>query len=212
MACELKGEKQSAVAFVLPRHHGMLTYDHSLLVVEMTEVSRMVESRAHRFCGLLMMLTLLVLMAPGAAQAKSPIPYFQGVERIGLHCSRLVQADPPIMPPLCDRLAEVIAERYAVQVSNGADGLSEPGSLYLLINSHEWSEVSGDANRTVSTNAGPITVFTIGLFRSGYTNPLLRDLPPYLHFGNLDNTDLDTLATALADRVATIVGLVASEN
>ena len=201
-----------AVALVLPWRHGMLIYDFSLLVARMIKLSGTAEGRAPGLCGLLMTLAVLVLMVPGTAQAKSPIPFFQGVERIGLHCSRLVQADPPIMPPLCDRLAEVIFERYAVQISHGTDGLSDDGTLYLLINSHDWSEVSGNPDLTVSTDAGPITVFTIGLFRNGHTNPLLRDPTPYLHFGNLDQTDLDMLATALADRVATIVGLVASEK
>ena len=178
----------------------------------MTESSRLTEKRASGLYGRLILVALLALMVPEVAWARSPIPYFQGVERIGVHCSHLVDADLPIMAPLCDRLAEMISERHMVQVSNAAEGMSQPGTLVLLINGHGWEEVGGEANRTVSTNAGPITVFTIGLFRNGHTNPLLRDLAPYLHFGNLDETDLDAVATALADRVATIVGLVASEN
>lgn len=164
------------------------------------------------FCGRLLALGLLALMLPEAAQARSPIPYFQGVESIGLHCSQMLDPEVPVMVPLCERLAKVISERHGVQVSNGADGLSDPETLVLLINGHGWGEVGGGEDRTLSTTSGPITVFTVGLFRNGHTNPLLRDLPPYLHFGNLDLTDLDSLAVALADRAAAIVGLVASER
>lgn len=164
------------------------------------------------FCGCLLALGLLALILPGAVQARSPIPYFQSVESIGLHCSRILDAQVPVMAPLCERLADVISERHGVQVSYGADGLSDSDTLVLLINGHGWGEIGGGEDRTLSTNSGPITAFTVGLFRSGHTNPLLRDLPPYLHFGNLDTADLDTLAAALADRAAAIVGLVASER
>jgi hypothetical protein len=99
-----------------------------------------------------------------------------------------------------------------MEVAIGAEGMSDTGTLFLVINGHPQEEVEEPGHRALSTRPGPITVFTLRLFRSAHINPFLRDLAPYLHTGPIADADLEVLATILADRVSAILGLIASEK
>jgi hypothetical protein len=117
---------------------------------------------AARICSVLV---VLLASLGSAAEARSPVPYFKGVERMAVFCGR--PADRDLRARLCEEAQSVLSALVAQPVAVGAAGFRDPKTLTVLVNGHE-----------VEGPDGALLVVSVDLLRKDHVDPRLFGATP----------------------------------
>lgn len=118
--------------------------------------------------GLLMgVLAAGLMVGSHRAEARSPLPFFRGVERLVVFCGR--PADSGQRAKLCAIAQQVLEELTGATVALGTGGLSDAAAITVLVNGYP-----------VDGPNGPVFVIDIDLLRKGQADQQLFGAPPVL--------------------------------
>lgn len=123
---------------------------------------------------------LMVLTMVGAtetATARSPLPYFRGLEQVGVYCGKPAAAG--LRDRLCEAARTALEALLGIPVPIGPSLLADPAAITVLVNAHE-----------VDGPSGMIWAVTLDLFRRGQVDGKLTGTPPIL----LANDEADTVS------------------
>jgi|GEM_PF-6523824 len=121
---------------------------------------------------------LACLMASVSADARSPLPYFRGIDTIALYCGS--PADDAVRDDLCAVAKRVLDPLVGASVEIGATGFRNPGALTVLVNGHR-----------IDGPDGPVLAVTADLLRKDRVDRrLVRPAPILLPAGEGVTTSL----------------------
>jgi hypothetical protein len=127
------------------------------------------------------LLSALFAQSEGA-EARSPVPFFLGVEHLVLFCGRPTVADQ--REKLCAVAQETLQALTGAPVPIGTAGLSDTAAITVLVNGYP-----------IEGPNGPVLAIDIGMLRKGQTDGQLFGAPPVL-------VAADALTTGSPDVVA----------
>ncbi|NQW09481.1 MAG: hypothetical protein HQ481_06330 [Alphaproteobacteria bacterium] len=113
-------------------------------------------------------LGLLSTLDVGEASARSPLPYFAGVEAVGIICRS--PEDVRLRDGLCETAREILSDQLAILIDVGTAGLNDRRKLHVLISGYLARSPSGE----------PVVIVSIDLLRAGHVDPRLYGPAPIL--------------------------------
>lgn len=136
-----------------------------------------------------------IYLFPGLpASARSPVPYFKGVETLALFCGR--PSDRTLRMQLCAAARDALVDLTGSDIEIGPQGFSDPRTITVLVNGYE----------TEGPN-GPVLAITIDMLRKGHVDSRLFGSPPVLLAPNdLVTKSRETAEKLKAELAETVVG------
>lgn len=105
---------------------------------------------------------------PMDAEARSRLPYFSGVDRLGVSCR--APDDRQLAESLCVTVARLLGDGLDQPVEVGSRGMSDPATLHVLVSAVRAPTPAGDRVLAVS----------LDLFRAGHVDSRLWGPAPIL--------------------------------
>ncbi|MCR9070364.1 MAG: hypothetical protein NXI18_01465 [Alphaproteobacteria bacterium] len=135
--------------------------------------------------GIAPLLLAILLLMPAPAQALSPVPFFQGVERLAVFCGRPTATD--LRTALCTLAESALEDLSGSDVAVGTAALSDPNAVTVLVNGYE-----------IAGPNGPLLVIDVRMLRPGHVDARLFGSAPIVVGTDAPLTESSELADSLA--------------
>ncbi|MDF1793284.1 MAG: hypothetical protein P1U88_15325 [Thalassobaculaceae bacterium] len=140
--------------------------------------------RSRAMTGLATAMLCACLAGAPSAEARSPLLFFRGVERIALFCGRPL--DSELREKLCATARTSLQDLSGTEVTLGTGALSDPNAITVLVNGYP-----------VAGPNGPVFVIDIGMLRKDHVDGRLFGAPPIL----VGVRDVVTKSSDVADKL-----------
>lgn len=126
------------------------------------------------------LLSVSVASVP-TALARSPLPFFRGVERLALYCGRPAKAE--LREKLCAIAQTSLEDLTGMEVVIGTGALGDTSAITVLVNGY-----------AIEGPNGPVLAIEIGMLRKGHVDDRLFGTGPVL--AGVDDMDAGPLEFA----------------